>query len=192
VVSITNVDVKQHPSITSASIIDADGCTTTATINITFPVIDTYTVGITTNPIDCASIDSGKILIEPLATATSTDFTAAAPGFLYIKNAATNPFGFRYITTLENMNTVSVTVTEPGDYIYELSSVSSATCLVATGTFTIGSITSSNVLTVSSPTITLAGCENSESVIDLGTVSGIVLPVNIAWEYLSDTVTTSG
>ena len=192
VVSITNIDVKQHPSITSASIIDADGCTTTATINITFPVIDTYTVGITTNPIDCASIDSGKILIDPLATATSTDFTAAAPGFLYIKNAATNPFGFRYITTLENMNTVSVTVTEPGDYIYELSSVSSATCLVATGTFTIGSITSSNVITVSSPTITLAGCENSESVIDLGTVSGIVLPVNIAWEYLSDTVTTSG
>ena len=80
---------------------------------------------------------------------------------------------------------------QAGVYAYEISinNTNTAACVVASGTFTIAEVNNQQ-MRVSRPLVTLPGCGNSESRIEL-TIENFIPPLRIEWyEFTSTTSST--
>ena len=164
-------------SITSAVIVDRDGCATEEqTLDIVFPFVHEYDVNVSSTDIDCAIPNSGQISFEIFSRTDAGRLTQVNQGQLYIVSRDGSYETYR--TLNGDVNPVIVDLDRAGTYDYTISLNGTTTCLIDSGDVTI-SDSNNDELTVDVDVV-LPGCGVEGSRITLD-VNGFVAPLSIVW-----------
>ena len=201
-VEFDGIDVRNSAmrTIFNLEVIDSFGCSSgvISTTTFTFPEVYEYQVNnFEVTDIDCIEDTSGQLTFEIVPSASNPAAPSISPtnqGQLFISSADGGNYNYYKVLdgSLDSGPSVLVdNFRQAGEYEYEISinNTNTAACVVASGTFTIEEVNNQQ-MRVSRPLVTLPGCGNSESRIEL-TVENFIPPLRIEWyEFTSTTSTT--
>ena len=202
-VEFDGIDVRNPAmrTIFNLEVIDSFGCSSgvISSTTFTFPEVYQYQVNnFEVTDIDCVNNTSGQLTFEIVPSAanpTAPSISSTNEGQLFISSA--DGGNYNYYKVLDgslDAGDPSVLVDNfrlAGEYEYEISinNTNTAACVVASGTFTLEEVNNQQ-MRVGRPLVTLPGCGNSESRIEL-TIENFIPPLRIQWyEFTSTTSTT--
>ena len=195
-----DVRIPAMRTIFNLEVIDSFGCSSgvISSTTFTFPEVYEYQVNnLEVTDIDCVNDTSGQLTFEIVPSASNPSAPSISPtneGQLFISSA--DGGNYNYYKVLDGSLNAGPSVLvdnfrQAGVYAYEISinNTNTAACVVASGTFTIAEVNNQQ-MRVSRPLVTLPGCGNSESRIEL-TIENFIPPLRIQWyEFTSTTSTT--
>ena len=201
-VEFDGIDVRNPAmrTIFNLEVIDSFGCSSgvITTTTFTFPEVYEYQVNnFEVTDIDCVNDTSGQMTFEIVPAASNPSAPSISPtneGQLFITSG--DGGNYTYYKVLDGSLNAGPTVLvdnfrQAGTYTYEVSinNTNTAACVVASGTFTINEVNNQQ-MRVGRPEVTLPGCGNTDSRIEL-TIENFIPPLRIQWyEFTSTTSST--